>query len=319
MQAQKLETLIHRKLKKFRVANGRSQELFKCSLAVYLGVLDVLDEFIEANSPDMAAEAARQEREKQEREAREAQQRAHEEAQEHAKREREQREREAREREELASRQREREERERREREERRENKNVLRYAIPGVIGLFILFGIIANTTSPPARPAITQQTSPSAPTQRDLDDALKRARDAEGRLRQEQQRQHDAEQQRQRDEEEAQRREEEARQREAERAANMICQFSLRDGRSLKVRFTDKTPDGHIKLVEIMNDELHDPSDWRWSSVGATTTYTSQTQNVRIDVTGDIAKYLGRDPDGRHSVGGTGSCSIIAGGLSAG
>jgi hypothetical protein len=94
MQAQKLEALIHRKLRKFRVAKGKSQELFKCSLSVYLSVLDLLDEFVEANSPDIAAEATRQEREQQEREA---QQRAYAAAQEHARREREHRERKERE------------------------------------------------------------------------------------------------------------------------------------------------------------------------------------------------------------------------------
>jgi hypothetical protein len=374
MQAQKLETLIHRKLKKFRVANGRSQELFKCSLAVYLGVLDVLDEFIEANSPDMAAEAARREREKQEREAREAQQRAYTEAQERERRERDAREREAREGEAREAQQRayaeaqerercERDARERearegeareaqqrayaeaqrreldeearkqRERESRQHDKeNVgkrLRYAVLGVIGLLILSAMIASAPSPPAparqTPVATRQQDAEAARlreanaakqheaeqaeaqrkyeaqQRALADALERAQQAEGeaaRLR-------EAEQTRQREA--------------AQRTANTTCQFSLNDHRDLSVRFTNKTPDGHIQLVELNGNVLHEPSEWRWFTASATTTYASETQDVRIDVTGDRASYLGRDPDGRHSVGGTGSCSIIAGGPSAG
>ena len=312
MQAQKLETLIHRKLKKFRVANGRSQELFKCSLAVYLGVLDVLDEFIEANSPDMAAEAARREREKQEREAREAQQRAYAEAQ-------------RRELDEEARKQRERESRQ-------HDKENVgkrLRYAVLGVIGLLILSAMIASAPSPPAparqTPVATRQQDAEAARlreanaakqheaeqaeaqrkyeaqQRALADALERAQQAEGeaaRLR-------EAEQTRQREA--------------AQRTANTTCQFSLNDHRDLSVRFTNKTPDGHIQLVELNGNVLHEPSEWRWFTASATTTYASETQDVRIDVTGDRASYLGRDPDGRHSVGGTGSCSIIAGGPSAG
>jgi T5orf172 domain-containing protein len=80
--AQALETLVHRKLAKFRVVrNGGRTELFHCSVIAYMATLDLLDEFIAKTSPEGAAEAARQA-------AREAQARAKRELVESSKRER---------------------------------------------------------------------------------------------------------------------------------------------------------------------------------------------------------------------------------------
>ena len=115
VEAYALEKRLHGRMHKFRFVQGSARELFRCSLSVYLGMLDAEDEFIKEHAPDTADEEI--ERAKQAEAKRQAQRDREQQAKEKAHREREAREVEARKREQAEREAREKAHREREARE----------------------------------------------------------------------------------------------------------------------------------------------------------------------------------------------------------
>jgi hypothetical protein len=70
-EAQALEQRLHRRLRKYRIAQGNARELFRCSLSMYEAMLDAEYEFIMEHAPDTTNEEI--ERQKQEEAKRQAQ------------------------------------------------------------------------------------------------------------------------------------------------------------------------------------------------------------------------------------------------------
>jgi hypothetical protein len=56
MKAHELEQRLHRRLRKYRIKQGRMRELFRCSMLVYEAVTEAEYEFITANEPSTEAE-----------------------------------------------------------------------------------------------------------------------------------------------------------------------------------------------------------------------------------------------------------------------
>jgi hypothetical protein len=128
VEAYALEKRLRQRMHKFRFVQGSARELFRCSLSVYLGMLDAEDEFIKEHAPDTAdeeierakqADAKRQAQRDREQQAKEKAEREARERAEHERIEREAREKAVREA--RAKAERERVEREAREIHERAE------------------------------------------------------------------------------------------------------------------------------------------------------------------------------------------------------